>query len=132
VDLYHRAAEARRPDAVLTDPQAVEVVQRLDFPFAERFGAANALLAQAQALRVRCFDLELARLLRTHPDATVVALGAGLETQFSRVDNGRVHWLSVDLDASIAARRRCPGASTPPNAGTWRRCRWESSGCART
>lgn len=104
--LYHRAAEARRPDAVLADPQAVDLVHRLGFPFAERFGSANPLLAQAQALRVRCFDLELARVLRSHPNATVVALGAGLETQFSRVDNGRVHWLSVDLEASIAARRR--------------------------
>jgi O-methyltransferase involved in polyketide biosynthesis len=37
--LYHRAEEARRPDAVLRDPLAVELVERIDYPFAERFGA---------------------------------------------------------------------------------------------
>jgi O-methyltransferase involved in polyketide biosynthesis len=33
-----------------------------------------------------------------------VALGKGLETQFWRVGNGRVTWLSVDLPESISLR----------------------------
>jgi O-methyltransferase involved in polyketide biosynthesis len=37
--LYMRAAEARRPDAVLDDPKAVELLEAIDFPFATRFGA---------------------------------------------------------------------------------------------
>ena len=36
--LYHRASEARRGDAVLRDPVAVEVLDRIDFPFEQRFG----------------------------------------------------------------------------------------------
>ena len=36
----------------------------------------------------------------------MVALGEGLETQFWRVDNGRVRWLSVDLPATLELRRR--------------------------
>jgi O-methyltransferase involved in polyketide biosynthesis len=36
----------------------------------------------------------------------VVALGDGLETQFWRVDNGQVQWLSVDLPDTLDARRR--------------------------
>ena len=36
--LYHRAEEARRPDAVLQDPLAVELVDRIDYPFDARFG----------------------------------------------------------------------------------------------
>src|SRR6185295_10912605 len=59
--LWHRALEARRPDAVLHDPLAVELVDRIDYPFAERFGAGS--LAQWQALRVRAFDREVRRLL---------------------------------------------------------------------
>jgi len=39
-NLYHRAAEARRPDTVLPDPRAVELVDTMDFPFAARFGPA--------------------------------------------------------------------------------------------
>jgi O-methyltransferase involved in polyketide biosynthesis len=34
--LYHRATEARRPDAVLRDPLAVDLVERIEFPFEER------------------------------------------------------------------------------------------------
>ena len=36
--LYHRAVEARRADSVIADPMAIELVDRIDFPFAERFG----------------------------------------------------------------------------------------------
>lgn len=102
--LYHRALEARRPDAVLRDPAAVELVGRIDYPFAERFG--TGWLAQAQALRVLAFDREVRRFLQQHPDGTVVALGEGLETQFRRVDNGRVRWIGVDLPESVDVRRR--------------------------
>ena len=85
--LYNRAAEAARPDAVIDDPLAVELVGRIDFPFAERFGPPR--LGQWQALRARCFDRALARFLDAHPGATVVALGEGLETQFWRVGERR-------------------------------------------
>ena len=36
----------------------------------------------------------------------VVGLGEGLETQFSRVDNGRVRWLSVDVEEAIEIRKQ--------------------------
>ncbi|MFJ1703891.1 class I SAM-dependent methyltransferase [Kitasatospora sp. NPDC088346] len=103
--LYQRAVEARRPDAVLLDPKAVELVDRIDFPFAERFGT-SATQAQLQALRVRCFDREVADFLLREPRGTVVCLGEGLETQFWRVDNGRARWLTVDLPEAVALRER--------------------------
>ena len=104
-NLYHRAAEARRPDTVLSDPRAVELVDAMDFPFEARFGPATPALAQWQALRAGCFDREVRRFLGHHPDGTVVALGEGLETQFWRVDQGSVRWISVDLPEAIALRR---------------------------
>jgi O-methyltransferase involved in polyketide biosynthesis len=103
--LWHRALEARRADAVLRDPRAVELVERIDYPFAERFGEV-ALIAQWQALRVLRFDQEIRRFLAANPAGTVVALGEGLETQFWRVDNGRVRWVTVDLPETIAVRER--------------------------
>jgi O-methyltransferase involved in polyketide biosynthesis len=102
--LYHRAVEVRRLDAVLRDPKAVEVVERIDFPFEERFGSGR--LGQWQALRVRCFDREIRRFLATHQDGTVVALGEGLETQFWRVDEGRGRWVGVDVPETVALRAR--------------------------
>ncbi|MFI6769019.1 class I SAM-dependent methyltransferase [Streptomyces sp. NPDC050355] len=104
--LYHRAAEAARPDTVLPDPRAVELVTELDFPFRGRLGAARPWVAQALALRALAFDQVVREFLATHPDGTVIALGEGLETQFWRVDNGRVRWVTVDLADPLELRER--------------------------
>jgi O-methyltransferase involved in polyketide biosynthesis len=108
--LYYRAVEARRADPVLVDPAAVDLVDSIDYPFEQRFGEHTGL-AQGQALRALRFDIEVRRFLARHPDGTVVALGEGLETQFWRVDNGRVQWLSVDLPESVDLRSRLLPAS---------------------
>jgi O-methyltransferase involved in polyketide biosynthesis len=103
--LYQRAVEARRPDAVLDDPLAIDLVDRIEYPFAERFGTP-AGLPQLQALRAKRFDLEVRRFLAAHPEGTVIALGEGLETQFWRVDNGRARWVTVELPEVIALRKK--------------------------
>ncbi|WP_051951171.1 class I SAM-dependent methyltransferase [Actinacidiphila yeochonensis] len=104
-NLYNRAAEARRPpgNRLLDDPLAVDLVDRIDYPFA-RFGGTT--MSQWHALRVRTFDDEVRRFLAEHPGGTVVALGEGLETQFWRVDDGRVRWLTVELPETVALRER--------------------------
>jgi O-methyltransferase involved in polyketide biosynthesis len=100
--LYHRSLAARQ--GVLDDPKALELVEAIDYPFQERFGGGET--ATWQGLRVRAFDTEIRKVLHRKPDATVVALGEGLETQFWRVDNGRVRWVTVDLPESVALRER--------------------------
>jgi O-methyltransferase involved in polyketide biosynthesis len=100
--LYNRAEEARRPDGVLRDPHAVRIADAIDYPYALKFGPA----ARDSALRAARFDEQIRLYLRDHPEATVVGLGEGLETQVHRCDNGRVRWLAVDLPETIALRRR--------------------------
>jgi O-methyltransferase involved in polyketide biosynthesis len=102
--LYHRALEARRPDAVLADPLAVELVDRLDYPFAERFGDGRGF-SQWQALRAATFDREVRRFAAANPGGTVVALGEGLETGFWRAGDG-LGWLTVDVPEMVALRDR--------------------------
>ena len=103
--LYHRAEEARRPDAVLDDPLAVALVSRIRYPFEERFGATG-WRGRWQALRTLRFDVEVRRFVATRPHATVVALGEGLETQFWRLGDERVTWITVELPetAEVASR----------------------------
>ncbi|MBW8482569.1 class I SAM-dependent methyltransferase [Actinomadura parmotrematis] len=102
-NLYQRAAAARGPRPVLEDPRAVELVEEIDYPFG-RFG--GTAMAPWHALRVRTFDRAVRRFLDRCPDGQVVALGEGLETQFWRVDNGRVRWLTVDLPETLDVRER--------------------------
>jgi O-methyltransferase involved in polyketide biosynthesis len=98
-NLGRRATAARTASSLLDDPLAIEVTGRLqyDFPDASRG-------ATWHAVRVATFDAAVRRFLGEHPSGTVVALGEGLETQFWRVDNGRVSWLTVDLPVTLALR----------------------------
>jgi O-methyltransferase involved in polyketide biosynthesis len=98
-NLGRRAAAAR--SGALKDPMAIEVVDRLDYDFA---GFARG--AKLHAVRVATFDRAVRHFLGPHPAGTVVALGEGLETQFWRVDNGQVRWLTVDLPETMELRQR--------------------------
>ena len=98
-NLGRRAAAART--GALRDPVAIEVVDRLDYDF-----APFARGARLHAIRVGTFDGAVRRFLSSYPTGTVVALGEGLETQFWRVDNGQVRWLTVDLPETMALRGR--------------------------
>lgn len=100
--LYNRASEAARPDGILRDPVAVDLMAAIDYPFRETFGEPD----QSHPLRAVCFDDAVRDFLREHPDGTVVALGEGLETGFWRTDNGRVRWISLDLPEVIELRER--------------------------
>ncbi len=107
--LWMRAGEAARHDAVIDDPQAIELVEAIDYPFAARFGADVGVSGQWQALRSRVFDAAVRRFQAACPGGTVVGLGDGLETTFWRTDDGRQRWLSVDLPETAEVRRALLG-----------------------
>jgi len=101
-NLARRAVAARARKPLLDDPLAVEAVARLDYDVTE----ASRRGASWHAVRVATFDAAVRRFLNSNPAGTVVALGEGLETQFWRVDNGRMRWLTVDLPPVLDLRRR--------------------------
>jgi O-methyltransferase involved in polyketide biosynthesis len=91
--LHNRATEARRADSGLHDPWAIEALASLTYPYTERFGRPS----QSHALRARTFDAALRAFLAERPDATVVALGEGLQTTYWRLGEPDVDWISVEL-----------------------------------
>lgn len=102
ITLYGRAAETANPDGLLRDPAAVRMVESIDYDFS-LFAKAPTWVAN---LRTLLYDHVLRSLLAENPDATVVELGGGLNTRFERVDNGRLHWVDLDLPGATALRRR--------------------------
>jgi O-methyltransferase involved in polyketide biosynthesis len=56
--------------------------------------------------RARIFDDTITQFLQEHPRATIVNIGCGLDTTFSRVDNGQVLWYDLDLPVAIEYRRQ--------------------------
>jgi O-methyltransferase involved in polyketide biosynthesis len=98
-------ALARRlfPSQDFADPTAEAIAARIDYDLT-RFEADRDMLWGLVERSLVLDDL-LHRFLSRHPAAHVLSLGSGLSTQFERVDNGRLHWLDVDLPEVAELRR---------------------------
>jgi O-methyltransferase involved in polyketide biosynthesis len=112
ITLYLRAMETQRPDALIKDEKAVELVTRLGYDF-ERIrripmNDANRL---AIILRNRQIDRYAQDFLMRHPDAVVVHIGCGLDARFERVaeGSGQVEWYDLDFPQVIEMHRRFVG-----------------------
>ncbi len=44
--------------------------------------------------------------IKEQPHASVVNLGAGLDTEFYRIDNGTIRWYDLDLPDVIEIRKQ--------------------------
>ena len=105
--LYARARESQRPDALLRDERAVELVRQLPYDWSRiRLGEEDLA---GLALRGREFDRLCRGFLAGGPGGCVVHIGCGMDTRFYRVDDGRVLWYDLDLPAVIEARRQLIG-----------------------
>ncbi|NNH68393.1 class I SAM-dependent methyltransferase [Nocardia uniformis] len=100
--LHNRASEAKRADGVLSDPECVRIYDSIDFDYLGMFGAPDG----THAVRSARFDSALRQWRAGHPGGVVVELGAGLETQFQRCDDGAVRWLCIDVPEAIDLRER--------------------------
>ncbi len=102
IPLLGRAFETRRRGGLIDDARAVEIVDQLDYDFSKW----KETEVSGATLRTRMFDNFVVDFLNVHPEATVVEIGCGLNTRFSRVDNGQVRWFDLDLPDVITLRRR--------------------------
>lgn len=111
VPLYYRAEENCRPDPMLKDPRAVEIVEKVDFDFSwlkgQEFEKTTVLM------RARQFDHITGEFLAGNPRGIVVDIGCGLDTRFYRVDNGSVSWFDLDYPEVIRVREELLGSPPP-------------------
>lgn len=104
IPLWARAVETQRTDPLIIDNRAVEMVQAIEYDFA-KFN--KTWLSQTGiAIRTLLFDQAVTRFITLHPQAVVINLGCGLDTRFSRVDNGTIVWYDLDLPEPINLRRQ--------------------------
>jgi O-methyltransferase involved in polyketide biosynthesis len=104
--LWGRAKATRANSRILFDSKAVEIVERLGLnleEFDRVLHPSNELFTIARA---RAMDDLVRRFISDHPKATVINLGAGLDTGFYRIDNGLLQWFDVDLPQVIELRRK--------------------------
>jgi O-Methyltransferase involved in polyketide biosynthesis len=55
-------------------------------------------------IRARIFDDTILQFICHHPNTTIVNIGCGLDTTYSRIDNGKVLWYDLDLPPAIDYR----------------------------
>jgi O-methyltransferase involved in polyketide biosynthesis len=103
VPLYARALDSRGKRPILNDPKAAEVADSIDWDF-RRFNQKSRVMGCV--LRTAMFDDWVTAFMSRHPEGTVIEIGAGLNTRFERLDNGRVHWFDLDLPDSVELRRK--------------------------
>lgn len=108
IPLYGRKLCTERFPSLFQDRKAVELIDRLDYDFSALEKRAGSLGYQFGALEVamRESDLlcELRDYLETHPRATLVNLGCGLDQTAENADNGICRIVNIDLPDVIAVR----------------------------
>jgi O-methyltransferase involved in polyketide biosynthesis len=107
--LWGRAELTRAGSPILSDPRALELVSKMaeaGFDFARIRADLDYSKNLCWLARARQLDDKIRSFLTAHPNAHVVNLGAGLDTTFARVDNGRLRWIDLDVPEVIALRRK--------------------------
>lgn len=112
----------------LNDPKAVEIVETLSGPLSVVDNVKFLYNDLGNAARARTLDDAIRSFIQDHPKATIVNLGSGFDTAFSRTDNGEITWFDIDLPAVMEMRKiiipetdrsRCIACSILDN--TWMR-----------
>ena len=99
--LFARAAEATKRLSLLRDPHAVALARALE----GQRPTSTDTLAFGPVLRTWMIDRLVSGFLDDHPGGTVVELGAGLNTRFERIDNGRQRWFDLELPRVTTLRK---------------------------
>jgi O-methyltransferase involved in polyketide biosynthesis len=104
--LWARAKLSREHNSVLNDMKAIEIVEHIDYDFSTLDKKLNLESNLVFVTRARQFDDKIRAYIAEYPHASVINLGAGLDTTFHRVDNGSIHWYDLDLPDVIELRKQ--------------------------
>lgn len=84
------------------EPKCLEIYSAINYNFEENVSKADG----SHGWSSKVFDDQMRPFITEHPDAVIVNLGEGLETQRYRIDAPGVLWVAVDLPAGIEIRER--------------------------
>jgi O-methyltransferase involved in polyketide biosynthesis len=104
--LWARTKESTQKNPLIMDGQAERILKALDYNFSEMDKSLDRYYQLSQVVRAVMTDNEIRTFINIHPDATVVNIGAGLDTTFERIDNGSIHWYDLDVPDVIELRRQ--------------------------
>ena len=104
--LWARAKYSQLYPEILDDRKSSEILEKIDYNFKKIQEYLGEWRGIGLLVRAKNFDNTLKKYMETFPEATIVNIGAGLDTTFYRVDNGRIKWYDLDLPDAIEFRRK--------------------------
>ena len=102
--LWGRAYETQRANPRLIDENAVKIIKNIDYDFTE-IEKTQAMSQHGWVARSLHTDRTAREFIKQHPEATIVNIGCGLDTTFSRIDNGKILFYELDLPDVIELRK---------------------------
>ena len=102
IPLWARAAELQQPDPIICNSKSAEILEAIDYDFDKFATAKNSQIGNC--LRGLILGNWVRTYLKEYPQGLIVEIGAGLNTRFERVDNGKVRWFDLDLPAKYLQR----------------------------
>jgi O-methyltransferase involved in polyketide biosynthesis len=105
--LWGRARLSKEHSSLINDVKAIEIVEKIDYDFSTcDMIPFESRLPFPFALRAKHFDDKIKAYISKYPRASIVNIGAGLDTTFYRVDNGLIQWYDLDLPNVIEIRKQ--------------------------
>ena len=113
--LYCHALESQSRDPIISDPKAVEIMRTVNQELSKSKNRLHKRMVKGKidkrmvvhiAIRAKRYDEYVTEFLKSSPDGVVVNIGCGLDSRFSRIDNGRVRFYDLDLPDVIGIKRR--------------------------
>ncbi|MBN1294797.1 MAG: class I SAM-dependent methyltransferase [Candidatus Latescibacteria bacterium] len=104
--LWGRAIESRKDSPFLIDKKAMEIVEKLEYDFDGMGKDLHELTKAAWVIRCLQADAVIWKFIGKYPSSSIVNIGCGLDTTFSRIDNGQILWYDLDLPDVIELRQK--------------------------
>lgn len=98
-----KANETLRKNPRIKDDVAVAIVRHLDIDTKkfDKFMSHEGVIARTIML-----DKMVKDFVSKNPESVIVNIAAGLDNRFSRIDNGKIQWIDLDLPDMIEARKK--------------------------
>jgi len=104
IPLVARYRETKSDHGILSDEESVRVLDSLGLDASKV--SQSPIDSAGACLRTLIIDDFVNRFIRDNPEGIIVNCGCGLDTRFSRLDNGRIRWFDIDLPNVIELRKR--------------------------
>jgi methyltransferase (TIGR00027 family) len=111
IPLHYRVEESRSESSNFKDEVAERFHDAIAYDWNEfdTYPSQGLMTSGIRAVfhnRFAILDKQVRAFLEKAPSGLVVNLGAGLDTRFYRLDNGRVEWIELDLPGVIEFRQK--------------------------